>query len=339
MLTIARCLESVHEVSILWDKTPSDQIRAKAKSRFGFDLSTVAFKPSFFHSDIGLLKRRKLSREYDLIIYLSDGSIPVLGCPLIIHFQSPMPWVKGATLKNRIKMLRVKDVICNSAFTKSYIDKYFAVSSKVLYPPVSVEQKYVESKKEKVILNVGRFGINHSGSSYKKQDILADAFMRMVKEGLAGWKLVLAMSVMEQDNDKLEEFKKKYADERIVFAINCTNDELWDHYQKASIYWHAAGFGEDVTLHPDRAEHFGISTVEAMGAGAVPIVINAGGQKEIVTDEKDGRLWNSIDELISRTRELIEDEQKRKKLAGEAAVSAQRFLVDHFCQQLTSLIV
>ena len=49
--------------------------------------------------------------------------------------------------------------------------------------------------------------------------------------------------------------------------------ELRDLYGRASIFWHAAGLGEDPDRHPDRFEHFGITTVEAMSAGAVPVVI------------------------------------------------------------------
>ena len=43
------------------------------------------------------------------------------------------------------------------------------------------------------------------------------------------------------------------------------------------LFWHAAGLGEDPTTNPDRFEHFGISVVEAMSAGAVPMVYEHGG--------------------------------------------------------------
>ena len=50
-------------------------------------------------------------------------------------------------------------------------------------------------------------------------------------------------------------------------------------------------------------EHFGITTVEAMSAKCIPIVINKGGQTEIVTDEC-GFKWNNLDELIKYTEEI-----------------------------------
>ena len=54
-------------------------------------------------------------------------------------------------------------------------------------------------------------------------------------------------------------------------------------------------------------EHFGITTVEAMAAGCVPVVINKAGQREIVEDGVSGFLWNTWGELKDRTQLLAED--------------------------------
>ena len=62
--------------------------------------------------------------------------------------------------------------------------------------------------------------------------------------------------------------------------------DILNEYKLAKIYWHASGFGEDLETHPEKAEHFGITTVEAMINGLVPIVIDAGGQKEIVVQDR-----------------------------------------------------
>src|SRR6185369_8422589 len=111
-----------------------------------------------------------------------------------------------------------------------------------------------------------------------------EAFKKMVdRERVNNWKFFLAASVRKDDEEKFAELQKSAQGYSIEFFINKTNDELWDLYGKAKIYWHASGFGEDLEKHPSYAEHFGISTVEAMGAGAVPVVLHAGGQKEIVT--------------------------------------------------------
>jgi glycosyltransferase involved in cell wall biosynthesis len=161
----------------------------------------------------------------------------------------------------------------------------------------------------------------------------------MCDGGLSDWKLVFVMSLMDKDKEAFEDFKRKYHNYPITFLINPSNTELWNEYESASLYWHASGFGEDLAKHPDRAEHFGISTVEAMGAGAVPIVVAAGGQKEIINDEHNGRLWSSLEELQKKTLELINDKKQREKLAQQGVIDAGTFSMDRFSEQINELVV
>lgn len=339
MLSIGISLSKKHDVSVFWDESSVKKISDKAAMRFGYDLSSLTFIPSIFDKKISFLERFEASKQYDLIIVLSDGSIPVVASKLILHFQSPMNWVKGKNLKTQLKLTRVKKIVVNSRFTKEYIDKTFAKKSIVLYPPVTIQRKYDPQKKTKKILNVGRFGINQAGSSFKKQDVLADTFLKMCDSGLSGWKLVFVMSLMDRDKDAFEDFKKKYKDYPITFLINPSNDDLWDEYESASIYWHASGFGEDLQKHPDRAEHFGISTVEAMGIGAVPVVVAQGGQKEIIKDDSNGKLWSSLDELQQMTSSLINDKDYREKLARQGVEDAKDFSLTLFENQINKLVL
>jgi len=336
MLSIAECLSREHEVVILWPNDKKDLIVQKAAQRFSVDLSTFVFD-SLFDTQISFLQRYKKSRSYDKIIFLSDGSIPVVGCPLIIHWQSPMNWVHGKSLLNRLKLKRVKDVIVNSKYTKSYIDKTFSLKSTILYPPVYIQRTYDQSKKTNTILNVGRFGINNAGSSYKKQDVLAEAFT-LLSPMVKDWRLVFVMAVLDKDMKVYEDFKNKYAHLPIDFIINPSNEHLWNMYAKASIYWHASGFGEDLKKYPDRAEHFGISTVEAMGVGAVPLVVNSGGQKEIVEEGVNGYLWDSLEELVSKTQVIIRDSDKRRDLADHAVTRSKDFSIELFEESLKRII-
>lgn len=339
MLTAALTLAKNHEVTILWDKSQKTEIALRAKRRFGFDLTPFPFKDSFFTEKISLFSRLIQSREYDAILVLSDGSIPLVSCDLILHFQSPMEWVRADSFLSRIKLFRVKKFVCNSIFTKEYIDKRFHIVSEVVYPPVSIQVNGEVSRKENYILNVGRFGITGKGSSLKKQDVLADVFSSMVKKGVKDWKMVFIMSVMDGEKTDCDTFIEKYKGQPIEFIINPTNAELWSWYKKSSIYWHASGFGEDVKAHPDRAEHFGIATVEAMGAGLLPIVINAGGQREIVQDGKNGYLWDTEEELVKKTIEVINDKSKRAEMAKAAIESVHRYSVEEFERKIQAIFI
>ena len=80
--------------------------------------------------------------------------------------------------------------------------------------------------------------------------------------------------------------------------MDVPRDELLELYSRASLFWHAAGHGQDDRRHPERLEHFGITTVEAMAHGAVPLVFPAGGPAEVVAD---GRTW-LVAEFAGRAR-------------------------------------
>ena len=99
---------------------------------------------------------------------------------------------------------------------------------------------------------------------------------------------------------------------------------------EASLYWHGAGLGEDPSRHPERFEHFGISVVEAMAAGAVPLVFGAAGPAEIVRDGVDGIHWSTLDELANATVQLVADTDRREALSIAAIERAHDFSAEAF---------
>ena len=337
MLSIAACLTPRHEVVIFWDPRGEKEIKDKAQEKLGIDISSVIFSQNIFSKDVSFVSRINSSRKYDAIIYLSDGSIPFVLSRLYIHFQFPVEWVK-INYKTHFKLKRVHGIFCNSFFTKGYIDKKLGINSTVLYPPIYTLSLH-KVRKENMILNVGRFGLNIDGSNYKKQDVLIRVFKSMVDNGLKKWALVLIVGLKEKDQDKLLELKKLSNGYPIHFIENPSNNILFEYYQKSKIYWHASGFGEDLAKYPERAEHFGISTVEAMGLGSVPIVINAGGQKEIIEDTKSGLLWNTVDEVISSTDKLVHNERLLQQMSQEAVERSKKFSGDRFCKELNRIII
>ncbi len=115
-------------------------------------------------------------------------------------------------------------------------------------------------------------------------------------------------------------------------------EKLVQRYQHAAVYWHAAGFGEDEERAPIKAEHFGITTVEAMAAGCVPVVVARGGQTELVTHGVDGYLWQTLDELDAYTLRLLQDEELRRTMAAAARQSARRFDQRHFTANLAATL-
>lgn len=337
MLTAAACLAKEHEVTIFWD---NPEVAEAAKQRFGLNLSSVSFSKNIFNTKIPLWERIFQSMQYDRIFYLSDGSIPVaFPKKLFLHFQFPLEWVKGKSLSNALKMQHIAGVICNSEFTKKFIDKTFGINSTILYPPSTGEfKKDTAVKKENIILTVGRYGRLADNTSFKKQEFMIETFKKMIKKGLKQWKFILVISFKEKDKEYVDELEKSIKGFPIEIIKNADSIVLQNVYRKAKIYWHAAGFGEDLEKHPELAEHFGIATVQAMEQGAVPVVLNAGGQKEIITNKENGLLWNSQEECIEKTENIIKDKKLWEKLSRNAEIKADEFTVNTFCQNLSAIM-
>lgn len=342
MMNLASCLSGDHEVFVFWDDPESLK---GLIDRFSLNTSKIKFYKNIFKKGFGLSRKLLETRKFDIIIVLSDGSVPLsLSKKTFLHIQQPLSFVKPTLISN-LKLKRINKVFCNSFFTKSYIDKELGIESAVLYPPIDLYPKDV--KKENIILHVGRFRVrdvvsessNGAIGDYKKQSVMVKVFKELVDDGLSGWKLVIASSVKEDEMDKFLNLKKQADKYPIEFLINKTNRELWEYYNKSKLYWHASGFGEDLENHPEFAEHFGISTVEAMGAGAVPVVINAGGQREIVINGENGFLWNSIEELKTMTMDLIKNEKLLSAISLKAIKRAQDFAGDRFCREAKDIIL
>ena len=334
IFTMASCLSLEHEVTIFWDDFT---ILDEASKKFGLELSKVKVLPNILRNK-GFLGKFIDTLTYDRFIFLSDGSIPLLGAKkLFIHFQFPVEWANTSSLAFQIKKMFISKIICNSYYTKHYIDKKLGINSIVLHPPAEVKLK--ESlEKENTILTVGRFNRLTNGSDFKKLEEMVKAFKQFQKKRLKGWVFKIATSVRPQEEVEFAKFEKMLNSSSIKIYKNASYKEINDLYKEAKIYWHAAGFGEDLDKHPERAEHFGISTVEAMASGSVPIVINAGGQKEIVKHNDNGYLWNTTSELIGYTHKIATDHELRKRISERAKETSDNFSKERFCEELNHII-
>ncbi len=138
--------------------------------------------------------------------------------------------------------------------------------------------------------------------------------------------------------DYLRRVRAEAAGYPIYIHTDISFPELTKLYRQAKIYWHACGYGENVERNAMRFEHFGITTVEAMAAGCVPVVINKAGQVEIVRHGEDGFLWNSLGQLQRYTMELIEDEALRQRMSRAAIERSRRFGREAFAQRLAEIM-
>lgn len=337
MMTIAQILSKEHLVDVLLDNHlysfDKDKLKKALEERFNLGLSKVSFKKAPVGKDSTFFNRLFFLSNYDLLFYLTDGSIFYPGAKKnILHIQTPLIGQPAKSLWGKFKLKGWNLIIYNSKFTKENSKKNWPKDCVVIYPPVDVD-KIIPLKKKKYILSVGRF---FGYLRDKKQKVLIDAFKKLSKEKVTmDWSLHLVGSAMEGDRDYIDELKVVAKGIPVNFYPNLGYTELIKLYGQSSIYWHAAGYEEN---DPTKMEHFGISTVEAMAGGSVPVVIGKGGQTEIVEHGKSGFLWNNLGELQNLTLRLINEDNLWQGLSAKARIRSKLFSRAKFLEKINQII-
>lgn len=299
-------------------------IKEKLEKRFGIDLSNVNFIENINRGD-----------GYDVCFWVSDGSIPILRARKnFLHFQMPFQDVNGKTLLNRMKFFRINKIICNSYFTKKFIDKEYGVESIVIYPPVDVE-KIKPRRKENLIVSIGRFS---QLAQAKRQDVLVKAFKKFFDSGFNDWKLVLAGGSEVGVDDYVRKLRKSAKGYPIRILESPSFSQIKELYGKAKIFWSASGFGVDEKKNPEKVEHFGITIVESMAAGAIPVVFSAGGHKEIVANGENGFLWKDTKDLLRETKRVVEEKGLIKKISTKVKESSKVYDYARFEKEIWDIL-
>jgi len=314
---------------------------------FDLDLSQVSFVSSPLFSPTSFLKKLWWTKKFDAIIYETDGSLFFsLAKKNILHIQTPLNLDKSSFVERlKLKNWHVKNT--NSQFTKQVIEKAWGTKIDVVhYPMVNLKIKDFSPsealakqgglRKDKIILNVGRF-FAHQHS--KRQDVLVEIFAELIQkypQETKGWQLVLIGGVEDQAYaDKVAKLSQGLP---IKIIHEAKRQQILDYYQKTSIYWHATGFEVDELAHPEKVEHFGISTVEAMASGCVPVVLGKGGQVEVVGEKFKDLLWQTKAECVEKTIAIIKNNKLQMQNAQLAQKQAQKFGREQFKQKLEQMI-
>jgi len=349
MCTLADVLShhTDYAVTVLLDTPAVDA--ARLRERFGLPSARVSFQTvhptnvwrTLRQSDIAVILSniRPYGHPAPQTIYaLQIPYAPITSLSIIRRSLKGEPYEAAKDI-GRLLLLRdarrATGVLVNSRFVSDTLRRHHAISGHLLYPPI--EDFAAGAEKKKHILSVGRFftGLYND----KRYDVLIKAFKSLSsRPAAAGWRYVLAGSC---GNDRvslrhLAHLKDAALGYNIDFAVNVSQDELKSLYSQATLFWHAAGYGADEDLAPERTEHFGMTTVEAMSASCVPIVINRGGQKEIVSHNESGYLWDTIDRLVDITADLMLHPDRIIPLQRNARVRFGDFDRAHFTASLLS---
>lgn len=325
---VEHLLKNDWQVDVLWN---SPEVKEKLKSRFGLELQLVNFIPP----SVSFFDKYKLMKKYDSTFWLSDGSVPFMFSKNnILHFQVPFHDINGKSIINKVKFRNINSVVCNSEFTKGFIQEEFGIKTDVVYPPVDIAG-FKPGQKENIILYVGRFS---QLLQSKRQDVLVNVFKKMTDQGLKDWRLVLAGAIDIGGTEYFNNLKSSVVGYPIELVSNSDFDSIKRLYAKARIFWNASGYEIDEKKSPEKVEHFGITTVESMSAGCVPIVLGKGGQTEIINNGENGLLWYREQDLSEKTLSLIENEIFFNRVAQKAIFRAKDFSKENFCRKMEAII-
>lgn len=208
--------------------------------------------------------------------------------------------------------------IAISRFAAKWTMRYWGVRCEVLAPPVIIDPLNVP--KSNAIVSLGRF------TPVKQQMDILSAFLTRVAPVATDWELVFVggLSSNPIDRDYFSRLQTVARGHRVRFIANATRSEVRAELGSARVFWHAMGLGIDELIHPDRIEHFGVATVEAMAAGCVPVVLDKGGQSEIVIPEV-GYVCPNLEVMANRVVHLTHNPIIINELSAAARIRAVEF--------------
>jgi GT2 family glycosyltransferase/glycosyltransferase involved in cell wall biosynthesis len=272
--------------------------------------------------------------ECELFVSIGNEVLPQVeaaGRVNIYVCQFPFPMHPNHVAAALTNLDGYQAVLAYSAFSARMFEKRAAeVLSR--YPPVFVLEPAVPMyadapgrRAEGRILTVGRFT---RGGHCKRQDALVRAF-RMLYErtGRADLELHLVGTLPPDPASRqyYVELCREAGGLHVYFHPHASSATMRELYETSSYYWHATGFGHDANFAPEFMEHFGISVLEAMSSGTIPLVYGFGGPAETVTDGVTGKHWRTLDELVSQTALLLGNGAACDGLRAAGAVAARRF--------------
>lgn len=332
LLALASHLTSRFRVMVISDQ--EIDLRAEAEY-YGIDPSGIDY------SFLGLPSARGVEREaderrrtllgmldLDVFVNMSHASTilsPVERAVYMCMFPHELDVDEPAWLSS------YGAVTANSKYTAKWIERRWARRTPVVYS-AAVPIPDGGAAKERVILNVGRL------MPLKRQDRLVEAFARADRLLADGWQLHVVGSPDPFENEYLSSLRELCSDLPVHLHIAAPRELLIQLYGRSSIYWHAMGFGLDAEVYPGEQEHLGLTTIEAMSAACVPIVVDSGGQRETVIHGVNGFRWRSLDELIEQTERVAFDHSLRTRLSERAVVEARRFSSEVFLARTTAVI-
>ena len=222
-----------------------------------------------------------------------------------------------------IKMMLNSTVLTNSEFSRKAIFKTFGVDSTILPPPVDVDifrnSCLASNVRNDSILVISRF---HPSKKIENAIHLA----KLLCQNEVGMRMNI-IGNMPPDGigyfNYLNDLVRHYRLENFVrFEINVRFDRLLDLMRRSKVY-----------VHPLPGEPFGISTVEAMSAGIIPVVPDIGGHTEFVPARYQFHTYGEGVQAVAAA--LAAPSSERIRLSH----STQKYSVTNYIEKFQQILI
>lgn len=271
----------------------------------------------------------------DMVPFLSSHFAPYLRFPDVTYWNllpSDLAWMRNkrsvmeraylAPLRTLARTFvrrwnKVKVHIANSEYTRAAINARLSpeLHPIVIYPPVDLQSWFVgpdPSNGRNGVVSLGRF------ETWKRHDLQLEIARRLqVPFRLIG------RAMRYDELAQLSKLKVGARNTQIEFHVNVPQSEAKRILGSSKVYIHTAD-----------AEPFGISIVEAVAAGCVPIVRDEGGVSEIVPYPE--LRFNTLSEAEEKMRRALNGEFDY--LMNELTAHVQRFGKERFQREFADHI-
>jgi glycosyltransferase involved in cell wall biosynthesis len=209
-------------------------------------------------------------------------------------------------------------IVCNSKFTQEALKSKFPnYEDTILYPPIETERFKNEDMRarENIVVTCSRFVPEKNLQLIPKIASLTPDIQYHIIGGTNRFSPTVI--------NKIQREIKNLGCSNVYLHPDASTDELLAMYKRAKVY-----------LHTMIAEHFGISIVEAMAAGVVPIVHRSGGAYiDIIDKDKYGFSYQEPEEAAECIRLIVFNSDTQNRYSQKAVNRAQFFSKQNFKKQ------
>jgi len=222
-------------------------------------------------------------------------------------YHCQFPFDTDNPINNSIYLDGYKNIIVNSEFTLDYYikftQKYFKDQQvHIVYPCCFSKINELKYDKEpNSFVMIGRIFDYNPESNNKNFDIALKYFEKISLKNYNNFKIYIIGTV---NSNKMLEKIKSFKIKNIEIFENASEDQKNNIIKKSKYIINMVGINRDKESECYSYEHFGISILEGINFGCIPITIN-GGYPSYYINNNTGIIFNDEYDFDKKIREII----------------------------------